>query len=82
MLGFFDKGLRGFLALLLAAFIGAGGALAETWDMPTPYPDATFHTVNIHQFAEEEIFASTDMKISSLISKSTASRTFNVALQS
>ena len=20
---------------------------AETWDMPTPYPDATFHTVII-----------------------------------
>ncbi len=53
MLGFFDKGLRGFLALLLAAFIGAGGALAETWDMPTPYPDATFHTANISQFADD-----------------------------
>ena len=26
---------------------------AETWDMPTPYPDATFHTVNIHKFAED-----------------------------
>lgn len=26
---------------------------AETWDMPTPYPDATFHTVNIHEFAKD-----------------------------
>lgn len=24
-----------------------------TWDMPTPYPDKTFHTQNIIQFAEE-----------------------------
>lgn len=28
-------------------------ALADTWDMPTPYPDATFHTVNIHEFAKD-----------------------------
>lgn len=28
-------------------------AEADTWDMPTPYPDATFHTVNIHQFAKD-----------------------------
>lgn len=26
---------------------------AETWDMPTPYPDATFHTVNINEFAAD-----------------------------
>ncbi|QFT96948.1 Sialic acid-binding periplasmic protein SiaP precursor [Roseovarius sp. THAF8] len=26
---------------------------AETWDMPTPYPDATFHTVNIAEFAKD-----------------------------
>jgi TRAP-type C4-dicarboxylate transport system substrate-binding protein len=26
---------------------------AATWDMPTPYPDATFHTVNISQFAKD-----------------------------
>lgn len=26
---------------------------AETWDMPTPYPDATFHTVNIMEFAAD-----------------------------
>lgn len=28
-------------------------ALAETWDMPTPYGDSTFHTQNIAQFAED-----------------------------
>ena len=28
-------------------------ATAETWDMPTPYPDATFHTVNIQEFAKD-----------------------------
>lgn len=44
---------RAGLALVLAAFIGAGGALAQTWDMPTPYPDATFHTINISQFADD-----------------------------
>lgn len=25
----------------------------ETWDMPTPYPDTTFHTVNIREFAAD-----------------------------
>jgi len=28
-------------------------ASAETWDMPTPYPDATFHTKNINAFAKD-----------------------------
>ncbi len=28
-------------------------AVAATWEMPTPYPDATFHTKNIHQFAKD-----------------------------
>lgn len=28
-------------------------AIAATWEMPTPYPDATFHTKNIHQFAKD-----------------------------
>lgn len=26
---------------------------AATWDMPTPYPDKTFHTVNIIEFASD-----------------------------
>lgn len=38
----------------LAAFAGlAVQVQAETWDMPTPYPDATFHTVNINDFARD-----------------------------
>ncbi|PKQ05853.1 MAG: C4-dicarboxylate ABC transporter substrate-binding protein [Alphaproteobacteria bacterium HGW-Alphaproteobacteria-10] len=36
-----------------AAACLAFSAQAETWDMPTPYPDAQFHTKNIAQFAEE-----------------------------
>lgn len=28
-------------------------AFSADWDMPTPYPDATFHTVNINQFADD-----------------------------
>jgi TRAP-type C4-dicarboxylate transport system substrate-binding protein len=45
----------------LAAVIAAGsGARAETvWNMPTPYPDASFHTQNIQRFAED-VAAATD----------------------
>ena len=38
---------------LIAAAVLAGWAtqaVAEEWAMPTPYPDATFHTQNIMQF--------------------------------
>lgn len=28
-------------------------AIAESWDMPTPYGDSTFHTQNIMQFADD-----------------------------
>ena len=31
----------------------AAPAISETWDMPTPYGDSTFHTVNIQQFADD-----------------------------
>jgi TRAP-type C4-dicarboxylate transport system substrate-binding protein len=37
-------------------------ALAENWDMPTPYPDATFHTKNISEFAKE-VDTATDGKL-------------------
>lgn len=44
-------------AKYLAAFIltvAVGNAQAETsWDMPTPYGDSNFHTVNIRQFADD-----------------------------
>jgi TRAP-type C4-dicarboxylate transport system substrate-binding protein len=42
------------VTLSLGAFsLGAAPAMAEDWNMPTPYPDATFHTQNIRQFAED-----------------------------
>lgn len=31
----------------------AMSATAETWDMPTPYGDSVFHTMNIHEFAKD-----------------------------
>ncbi|MCC9620223.1 TRAP transporter substrate-binding protein [Thalassospira sp. MA62] len=36
-----------------AMTMSAGAAVAETWDMATPYPDATFHTQNIIEFAKD-----------------------------
>ena len=36
-----------------AALTLATAAHAESWDMPTPYGDATFHTQNIMQFADD-----------------------------
>lgn len=41
---------------VLAAALGMGlapAAMSETWDMPTPYGDTTFHTQNIMQFAKD-----------------------------
>lgn len=40
------------VAGLFAATLSTS-ALSADWDMPTPYPDATFHTVNINQFADD-----------------------------
>lgn len=38
----------------LAVSVGlACSVQAATWDMPTPYPDKTFHTVNIIEFAKD-----------------------------
>lgn len=49
--------------MLSGAAVVAAGLMtqvqADTWDMPTPYPDATFHTVNIHEFAKD-VAAATD----------------------
>ncbi len=36
-----------------AVFCFATTVSATTWDMPTPYPDKTFHTQNISQFADD-----------------------------
>lgn len=50
-------------AILSIASIAVSGiafsAQADVWDMPTPYPDSTFHTVNIQEFAKD-IAKSTD----------------------
>lgn len=47
-------------AIFTAAVMSAATpTLAESWDMPTPYGDSTFHTVNIMQFADE-VRAATD----------------------
>ncbi|SDW62244.1 TRAP transporter substrate-binding protein [Litoreibacter albidus] len=42
-----------------AALACATSASAQSWDMPTPYGDATFHTQNISQFADD-VRAATD----------------------
>ncbi|MFQ5774223.1 MAG: TRAP transporter substrate-binding protein [Kiloniellaceae bacterium] len=54
--------MRKTLSILAAGVVSAavvsGGLVgsavaAETWDMPTPYGETNFHTVNIKQFAED-----------------------------
>ena len=45
--------LRAFFIGLLTAVLTAGAVAAATWDMPTPYPDSNFHTINIQAFAED-----------------------------
>lgn len=52
------KIMKKFTKLALASSFMAGSivgvAYAETkWDMPTPYGDKTFHTVNVHEFAAD-----------------------------
>lgn len=45
--------LTALLTLSLGS-VGMGATAAETeWDMPTPYGDRTFHTVNIREFADD-----------------------------
>jgi TRAP-type C4-dicarboxylate transport system substrate-binding protein len=40
-------------ALTLATSAFTTSAIAQSWDMPTPYGDTTFHTQNISQFADD-----------------------------
>jgi TRAP-type C4-dicarboxylate transport system substrate-binding protein len=42
--------LGGFLLVVTAA---PAAMAAQTWDMPTPYPEKSFHTANIKAFAED-----------------------------
>lgn len=44
---------RAALAGAMAVGFAASAAAATKWDMPTPYGDKTFHTINIRQFAAD-----------------------------
>lgn len=44
---------RLFGAISAAVLLSAGAAQAASWDMPTPYGDTNFHTVNIKAFADD-----------------------------
>ncbi|MEL6773902.1 MAG: TRAP transporter substrate-binding protein [Pseudomonadota bacterium] len=46
-------GLAAALALALPVLGGTGTAAAQSWDMPVPYGDTNFHTVNHMQFAAD-----------------------------
>jgi len=41
------------LAGVFSMGFGVSAMAGTVWDMPTPYPDKTFHTVNIIQFAKD-----------------------------
>jgi TRAP-type C4-dicarboxylate transport system substrate-binding protein len=44
--------LGGLVATIVLTCIGAF-AHAQKWDMPTPYSDGEFHTINVRQFADD-----------------------------
>lgn len=45
--------MKKLFSLIFLLMFGAVVYAAEKWDMPTPYPVANFHTVNIIKFAED-----------------------------
>jgi len=45
--------MKHIFSLACAAIMASSAAVAEDWDMPTPYGDKTFHTANIIEFAKE-----------------------------
>ncbi len=47
------QGIRLTIITLFSLMLLTTPVLAESWDMPTPYPDKTFHTENIRQFADD-----------------------------
>jgi TRAP-type C4-dicarboxylate transport system substrate-binding protein len=53
MIRLVKKSLRIGIVASLSTIIGTVTAMGASWDMPTPYPDATFHTVNIKKFADD-----------------------------
>lgn len=44
---------KSFVGAMVALGLSTGVQAADKWQMPTPYPDATFHTQNITQFAKD-----------------------------
>ncbi len=42
-----------FAAAFAAGLAVSAPAIAQEWNMPTPYGDTTFHTINIQQFAAD-----------------------------
>jgi len=53
MKGFTKKYMSTIGVAAFTASISTAAFAATVWDMPTPYPDATFHTKNIAQFAAD-----------------------------
>ncbi len=53
MSGFTKKMISALAVLAFSATFTATTFAKTSWDMPTPYPDATFHTKNITQFAAD-----------------------------
>lgn len=45
--------MKHYIIATALSISAASVAIAETWDMPTPYGDTTFHTQNIAQFAQD-----------------------------
>ena len=45
--------MRSLFAAAAALVLTTFGAHAQKWDMPTPYPDSEFHTINVKQFADD-----------------------------
>ncbi|AVX04639.1 TRAP transporter substrate-binding protein [Maritalea myrionectae] len=48
-----NKIFQAATAAIALGIASTSAGFAEDWDMPTPYPDKTFHTVNIQQFADD-----------------------------
>lgn len=47
------KHLSASLAAVTLSLVMGGAHAATNWDMPTPYGDSNFHTVNIQQFTDD-----------------------------
>ena len=45
--------LHKVFAIMVAALISAGAHAQTKWDMPTPYSDGEFHTINVKLFAAD-----------------------------